>query len=347
MATALAVTSASAAFLPFAVTEMISGGRASDLNILAKLIERHGWTDIRQCAREHLITTGNNLLGCRKRIGSTGGDRRLHAHRSRQRDQRGTREHRRLEHGVSSAAEDAQGHHDTHKDLMPPHDLRGPPQVQRLLAHLASAWISGALSGKAADVVHDTACRETADLPDLPTSTNSSRVIRGIPGTHRPQPRSVTAGTRRPRPWEYQPRMGSVSPRCRLHRSPGGSSSRAAPGVDALSQSRTAQDSPSSAWTSGPRWKARRMSWLPPSTSSMMSMLRDARSSSIERRCRAGGSSEAYPSCSAVHLAMSPSSSTSISRVCAWRDPHERTALAGLAPATEFGGVVRDRRTKI
>jgi len=123
-------------------------------------------------------------------------------------------------------------------------------------------------------------------------STNSSRVIRGTPGAERPHPMSVNAGMRCPRPPEYQPRMGSVSPRCRVHSRSGGSSIRAAPGVYAAGQSRAAQDPLSSTRTSGPRWKARRRSWLPPLIWSTMSILRDALSSRTERRCNAGGSSE-------------------------------------------------------
>ena len=71
--------------------------------------------------------------------------------------------------------------------------------------------------------------------------------MRGSPGAERPRPSSVTAGTRRPRPLEYQPRIGSVSPRCRLHRRPRGSSSRAAPGVAAPGQRRIALAPSSSA----------------------------------------------------------------------------------------------------
>src|SRR5580693_9526851 len=33
------------------------GRQTSDLNVVAELIERHSWTDIRQCVQEHRITT--------------------------------------------------------------------------------------------------------------------------------------------------------------------------------------------------------------------------------------------------------------------------------------------------
>ena len=71
--------------------------RASDLNIRAKLIERHSWTDVRQCAQRApdnypqqpscVAVKGSVLpvVGCCCEL--AGG---------RQRDQRGTREHRRL-----------------------------------------------------------------------------------------------------------------------------------------------------------------------------------------------------------------------------------------------------------
>ena len=106
------------------------GGRASDLNIVAKLIERHGWTDIRQRVQEHLITARDNLLGRRKGIDSTGGGgvaAAADARRSLERDQRGTREHRRLEHGVSSASRGCPG---------PPRNPQGPCAAAR------SAWTS-------------------------------------------------------------------------------------------------------------------------------------------------------------------------------------------------------------
>ena len=45
---------------------------------------------------------------------------------------------------------------------MATHDLDGPPQVQHLLAHLASACDSDDFPVGRSDAIHDTACRETA-----------------------------------------------------------------------------------------------------------------------------------------------------------------------------------------
>ena len=41
------------------------GSRACYINVTAKLIERHGWANIRQCVKKHYITGRNYLLGCR------------------------------------------------------------------------------------------------------------------------------------------------------------------------------------------------------------------------------------------------------------------------------------------
>src|SRR5215469_4201381 len=111
---------------------------------------------------------------------------------------------------------------------MPPDDLDGPAQVQVLLAHLASASSSSARPSPVPDVPNDTAWGESPESRKFSLPVNLSLVTSNTPGSQRPRPNRVTAGTRSPRPAEYQPMIGSVSPRCGCHSSSLGNSSRAA-----------------------------------------------------------------------------------------------------------------------
>ena len=158
----------------------------------------------------------------------------------------------------------------------------------------------------------------------------------------------LKAGTRRPSPEEYQPRMGSVSPRCRLHLSPAG---QFQPCRSRYGRGRPVQDcaelrrAPPEPRDQGGRQGGDRGS--PPSISSMMSMLRDARSSSTERRC-----SRRRVKRSVAVMFGSPSRDVAVvdyldlPGLC-MTHPHEGAALAGLAPTVELSGVVRDRRPEI
>src|SRR5262245_24433648 len=136
----------------------------------------------------------------------------------------------RAEHDERDAGGEAEHGGNADDDLMPPHDLDGPSQVQRLLAHPVSACRSVSPLSGGSDTDHDTADLVKEWFTLVPPSMNSRRVLIGSPGTERPRPSRVVAGTRRPKLPEYQPRMGSVWPRCRLHASPPGSASHAAPG---------------------------------------------------------------------------------------------------------------------
>ena len=211
--------------------------------------------------------------------------------RWRQHDNRRAGVHRRVEHGVRGAREEAQRGGDPDEDLAPPQDLQGPPQVQRLLCssglRLNPRYLPLPRRGTAPRIIRLARERKFCRRADFEEFQPRDE---GLVGRGTSLAESVTAGTRRPRPLEYQPRIGSVSPGA-------GSTAGAAavPAVrcrasDAAGQRRTAHAPSSSASTSGPRWKARRMSWRPPRISSTMSTVREARSSRTVRRCRAGGS---------------------------------------------------------
>ena len=124
------------------------------------------------------------------------------------------REQRRLEHGERRAGEKAKRGGNDDDELVPPQDPQGPAQVQRL-AHSSGLRVDSPLCPRIhrdgpSDSAHDTADRVKAGSGAVPASRNSSRVLRLSPGAERPRPSSVTAGTRRPRPREYQPRIGSA-----------------------------------------------------------------------------------------------------------------------------------------
>src|SRR5262249_36189485 len=170
------------------------------------------------------------------------------------------RKHRRAQGGESQTTGEAQRKGRGEEEFVPPQALQGPTQGQRLGAPPVSAWRSASPPSAGSDTDHDTTELVKERFAVVPPSMKSNLVQSGSPETERPRPSSVVAGTRRPKLPEYQPRMGSVSPRCRLHASPPGSVSHAPPGVTASGQRRTAPVPSSSARTSGPRWKARRTS---------------------------------------------------------------------------------------
>ena len=178
----------------------------------------------------------------------------------RQHDQGPGGQHRRVHRGVPGTEEEPERRHDADDGLVPPRDTQGSPEVERLLADVASARVPYVCSPVDADGSHDMACADGSGIGAAASPENVSLVARSSPGPGCPRPTSVNAGTRRPRPGAYQPRMGSVSPRCRLHCSCGGSSSRPRPAAGPRGQRRTARASSSSASTSGPQWKARRRS---------------------------------------------------------------------------------------